>query len=86
VLLPLQWWPEWRITVDAVDVAYASQSGLVAVDLDQGTFAIGASLERSHSRWAAAPLSVGGIAALLFLLRFRGRDDQPSDQKLRAGG
>jgi hypothetical protein len=74
VLLPLQWWPEWRITVDAVDVGYSNQSGLVAVVLDRGVFEINASLDRSASRFIAVPLSVGGIALLLLLVWLHGRD------------
>jgi hypothetical protein len=85
VLLPLQWWPEWRITVDAVDVGYANQSGLVAVDLDRGAFEVRASLERSDSRCVAVPLSIGGIAALLFLLSARERGRFPVSTSAAGG-
>ena len=85
VLLPLQWWPEWRITVDAMDVGYANQAGLVAVDLDRGAFEIGASLERSGSRYIAVLLSIGGIAALLFLLKARVRARPPTSTSAAGG-
>jgi len=67
VLLPIQWWPEWRITIDGREAAYSNRSGLVAVDLDAGTLQIGASLSRSRSRMLGAVLSIVGLATVLML-------------------
>jgi hypothetical protein len=66
-LLPIQWWPEWRITSGGRELAYSNRSGLVAVDLEIGTFDIDASLEPSRSRAVGAVLSIVGLAALLIL-------------------
>jgi hypothetical protein len=69
VLLPIQWWPEWRITIDGRESHYSNHSGLVAIDLQAGTFGINASLARSRSRTHGALLSIVGLAAGLMLWR-----------------
>jgi hypothetical protein len=76
VLLPIQWWPEWRITGDGRDLAYANRWGLVAVDLEVGTFEVSASMNRSGSRTLGALLSMAGFAALMLLTRWK-RDRRP---------
>jgi hypothetical protein len=78
VLLPIQWWPEWQITSDGRELAYANRRGLVAVDLEGGTFEIRASLKRSGSRTLGAVLSIAGFAALLVRLMRSGRDRRPT--------
>lgn len=64
VLLPIQWWPEWRITIDGRESAYSHHSGLVAVDLETGTFQIDASLAPSRSRRFGALLSIVGLVVV----------------------
>lgn len=75
-VLPIQWWPEWKIAAEDRELAYANHRGLVGVELAQGTFEINASLKRSGSRTYGALLSIVGFAALLVLLMRSGRDDQ----------
>lgn len=72
-LLPIQWWPEWRITRGGRELPYTNRSGLVAVDLEAGTFGIDASLAPSRSRSFGALLSIGGLAALLMLWKWSER-------------
>lgn len=74
VLLPLQWWPEWRIETGGRDLAYTNRWGLVAVGLEAGTVEVQASLAASRSRAAGALLSVAGLAALLILAIRWGHD------------
>jgi hypothetical protein len=78
VLLPIQWWPEWRITVDGQDLPHANRWGLAAVDLDAGTFEIRASLARSGSRTVGALLSMVGLVALLMMVMRYGRERPPT--------
>jgi hypothetical protein len=65
VMLPLQWWPEWRITVDGVQRPFTNTWGLTAIELDAGSFDVRASLERSRSRAVGGLLSLVGLIALL---------------------
>jgi hypothetical protein len=79
VLLPLQWWPEWRITVDEHEAPFVNRSGLVALDCAAGTSTVRASLQRSRSRMMGAVLSLGGLVLLPGLAwregwRFREQD------------
>jgi hypothetical protein len=67
VLLPVQWWPEWRISSGGRELSYANSSGLVAVDLEIGTFDIDASLSPSRSRGFGALLSILGLVAVSML-------------------
>lgn len=68
VLLPLQWWPEWRIEVDGSELPYTNQWGLVAIELEAETVKVCAKLAASHSRNIGALLSAVGLVMLLFLL------------------
>jgi len=68
VLLPLQWWPEWRIAAGGHDLAYTNRRGLVEVELEAGTVEIHAALIASRSRSAGALLSGVGLAVLVLLL------------------
>jgi hypothetical protein len=63
VLLPLQWWPEWRVEIDGRDASYLNRWGLVALEVGVGTITVRASLSPSRSRQAGALLSVAGLAA-----------------------
>ena len=67
VLLPLQWWPEWRIEADGKPIAYSNQWGLVAVEEETGTVEVRASLAPSRSRIAGLVLSAVGCLALVGL-------------------
>ena len=67
VLLPLQWWPEWRITVGEREVPYENRSGLVTIRSLDGTATVTASLLPSRSRTIGGVLSLGGLALLLGL-------------------
>lgn len=73
VLLPLQWWPEWRIQAGGRDLSYTNRSGLVAVSLAAGAVEVHASLKASTSRTAGAVLSSLGLAVLLLLTALWGR-------------
>ncbi len=74
VLLPLQWWPEWRIEAGGRELAYTNRWGLVAVGLEAGTVEVHASLAASRSRATGALLSVAGFAVLLILAIRWGHD------------
>jgi hypothetical protein len=67
VLLPIQWWPEWRIEAAGRELAFTNRWGLVAIDVGAGTVEVHASLTVSRSRMVGALLSVAGLAALLIL-------------------
>jgi hypothetical protein len=73
VLLPIQWWPEWRIASGGRELAYSNRSGLVAVDLEMGTFDVDASLAPSRSRAVGAMLSIVGLVVLMTLWIRSGR-------------
>jgi hypothetical protein len=73
VLLPLQWWPEWRVEIDGRDVSYLNRWGLVALETEAGTVEVRASLSPSRSRRAGAVLSVAGFAAGMVLAMRKGR-------------
>ena len=73
-LLPIQWWPEWEIQSEGHELTYVNRRGLVAIELERGTFEIDASLRRSGSRTLGALLSIVGLAALVVLLMRSGRD------------
>jgi hypothetical protein len=84
VLLPLQWWPEWRVRVDGHEVSYNNLWGLVAVEIEAGTFNLQASLQPSRSRWAGAALSLAGCIALTGLALREERRRRPVP--VRRGG
>jgi hypothetical protein len=67
VVLPLQWWPEWRITIDGRDASYDNRWGLVAVEVEAGAVNLRAALAPSRSRWVGAALSVAGLVAVTAL-------------------
>ena len=64
VLLPLQWWPEWSVTVDDREVAFANHDGLVVLDALPGTSTVQAVLQPSLSRVLGGVLSLLGVLAL----------------------
>jgi len=74
VLLPLQWWPEWRIEAGGRELAHTNRWGLVAIGLEAGTVEVHASLAASQSRATGALLSVAGFSALLILAIRWGHD------------
>ncbi len=78
VLLPLQWWPEWRIEVGGLERPSTNQWGLVAIELEAGTFEVRASLARSRSRMEGLVISVIGLVALLALAIWWGPDHPPA--------
>ena len=67
VLLPLQWWPEWRITVGEREVPYESRSGLVSIRSEDETAIVKARLLPSRSRSIGSALSLCGVVLLLGL-------------------
>jgi hypothetical protein len=74
VLLPLQWWPEWRIEIGGRPIAYSNRWGLVAIEVEAGAVEVRASLTRSRSRTVGMPLSAVGLLALVGLfLGWRGK-------------
>jgi len=73
VLLPLQWWPEWMITVDDQEVHHENHNGLVAIDGVPGTATVRAVLRRSKSRAVGGGLSLLGVMAMAGLVWFSGR-------------
>ena len=72
-LVPLQWWPEWSITVDGEDVPYGNRSGLVEIDVPPGMSTVRAALLPSKSRFYGGVLSLLGVLALAVLVRLNGR-------------
>jgi hypothetical protein len=77
-VLPIQWWPEWKIVSEGRELVYANNWGLVAVDLEGGPHEIDASLKRSGSRTSGALLSITGFAALVARWILVGRDRRSS--------
>ena len=73
VLLPLQWWPEWSITVDDREVHHENHNGLVAIDGVPGTATVRAVLRRSKSRAVGGGLSLLGVMALAGMVWSNGR-------------
>jgi hypothetical protein len=69
VLLPIQWWPEWRVTVDGEARPFSNRSGLVAVACPAGESTVRASLGPSSSRRLGGWLS--GVGALLLAALWR---------------
>jgi hypothetical protein len=69
VLLPIQWWPEWRVTVDGGARPFATRSGLVAVACPGGVSTVEASLGPSRSRTLGGRLSVFGVLLVALLAR-----------------
>jgi hypothetical protein len=67
VLMPLQWWPEWQITVGEREVSYENRSGLVAIGSVNETAIVKARLLPSRSRTVGSVLSLGGVALLVGL-------------------
>jgi hypothetical protein len=78
VLLPLQWWPEWRIEVGGLELPSTNQWGLVAIELEEGTVEVHASLARSRSRTEGLVISLMGLVALLALAIWWGPDQPPA--------
>ncbi len=73
VLVPVQWWPEWSISVDGREVHHENHNGLVAIDGVPGDVdrAGGiAPFEVSRPWWG---LSLLGVVALAGLVWFYGR-------------
>jgi hypothetical protein len=77
VLLPLQWWPEWRIEVDGGDMTFANESGLVGIDVGAENVVVRASLRPSRSRAIGWILSLVGVIALVSLV-YAWRNDRSS--------
>jgi hypothetical protein len=77
VLLPIQWWPEWRIEAGGDEMPYVNKWGLVEVELEEGIIDVHASLANSKSRIAGMVVSLLGLAALLLLSTWWGRDQRP---------
>jgi hypothetical protein len=72
VLLPLQWWPEWRVEAGGLELPYTNQWGLVAIELEEGTLEVRASLAGSRSRTEGLWISLMGLVALLALAMWWG--------------
>ena len=73
ILLPLQWWPEWRITVDEREVPFENRSGLVSIISVDDTATVTARLLPSYSRKVGAALSLVGVVTLIGLAWFSER-------------
>jgi hypothetical protein len=73
VMLPLQWWPEWRITAGEREVPYESRNGLVAIRSVDGVVTVKARLLPSYSRRVGATLSLIGLVMLNGLAWCSGR-------------
>lgn len=77
VLLPLQWWPEWRIEADGREFEFFNVSGLVGFDAETESVAVRASLKPSRSRAIGWVLSLVGVIVLV-ALACAWRNDRPS--------
>ena len=73
VLLPLQWWPEWRITLDGREIPFANHTGLVAIRSKEGTATASARLRPSRSRRIGTAVSLVGLVMLTGLAWCSGR-------------
>jgi hypothetical protein len=67
VMLPIQWWPEWRLEIDGDGVAYSNLSGLVGIETAAGEQIVEARLGHSRSRRMGAVVSVCGLVVLALL-------------------
>jgi len=76
-LLPVQWWPYWKVRVDGIPAAFVNDRGLVSLYLDAGAYNVSLALEPSGARWIGGAITAAG--ALLSVLlwwgskRFDGR-------------
>jgi hypothetical protein len=73
LLLPIQWWPEWRVAIGDRDTAYTNRWGLVAIEIDAGTTSVRATIGPSRSRRIGAVVSALGLSVLLLLVLGVGR-------------
>lgn len=75
VLLPVQWWPEWRVEVDGRPGSFVNRSGLVALALPDGTHTVELTLGPAETRYKAAGVTIAGLLVVA-LLCLRARRDQ----------
>ncbi len=73
VLLPVQWWPFWRVRIDGIPATFADRLGLVGVNLDAGTHGVALELGRSGARLAGGAVTGAGILMTVFLCVIYGR-------------
>ncbi len=73
VVLPIQWWPEWSISIDGREVPFTNHDGLVAVVGPAGTSVMYATLLPSRSRTVGSVLSLAGFILVAGLSWFEVR-------------
>ena len=73
VLLPLQWWPEWSITVNDREVPYDNRAGLVAIESGPEEAFVRAKLQPSRSRAVGGLVSLTGVLILAGVMWFTRR-------------
>lgn len=73
VLLPLQWWPGWAISVDDREVPFTNRFGLVAIEGRGGSSRVRAVLRPSRSRAFGGAMSLLGVLVLAGLGWLEGR-------------
>jgi hypothetical protein len=69
VLLPVQWWPEWSVTVDGVEAPFVNRSGLVALECGGGVSIVCATLHASRSQALGLLLSIVGVLVVGWLAK-----------------
>lgn len=77
VLLPVQAWPEWEVSVDGRRATAKRSRGLVALALPPGTHEVGLALGTSRSRRWGRLISAAGVLSVLLLAALSGRTRQP---------
>ena len=83
VLLPVQWWPDWRLSTDGQASTFVNRGGLVAVTVPVGPHTLDLELGPARARRMGAAITIAGLLAVV-LLWIRGRRGQ-GDARSAAG-
>jgi hypothetical protein len=75
VLLPVQWWPEWKVRVDGRARSFVNREGFVALTMRAGPHAVDLELGPPRARRKGIAVAVAGLLVVA-LLWLRGRRDQ----------
>jgi hypothetical protein len=78
VLLPLQWWPEWRLESAGRELAATNSGGLVAVQCPAGAVTIHATLNPSKSRRLGGLVSAVGLLSVATMVAVGRRRRSPT--------
>lgn len=77
VLLPVQWWPEWQLSIDGQSNTFVNREGLVAVTVPVGSHTVNLKLGPARARRMGAGITIAGLlaVALLWMRGRRGHED-----------